>query len=442
MVVAVLITTIALLLVTVILSIGLHLNTATIRERRWQLALESAESGVEAAVTNLRTNLNYAGTSSVTPGATYETTVANVGDAKVITSTGYVPAKGVPRAITRRIQVTYAPEPTFVYAIFSATSVFVNSGSGAINGDVFANESVALDETSIVRGNVEAATGSVTLANNAEVQKVSGLKGNVVTGGFADVAPRNAVTMAGNAVIQGDLTVRVAQGDPTCLTKTTPGNNQAYNLDNAGTIGGLVRIPTDALISQPGKLTGKVTRECVTRSGKQPLPTYTFDPANYPGLQYLTTTQFNAGVTLSNNTYVRDDGTGPVDLAKATVTQGLALIMEPRTVHANTGDFFADSIPSSAVVQIISLNSSQDPNLPSIEISNQFNVPASKPAVLVFSNGYCKFKNSTIDNGAVYCNGMDIKNGLEISYDGRIKSLIGFGGAKLIRSKFVEISAT
>jgi hypothetical protein len=112
----------------------------------------------------------------------------------------------------------------------------------------------------------------------------------------------------------------------------------------------------------------------------------------------------------------------------------------PRALHSYTGQFFASSIPSSAIVQIISLNTSQDPNLPSVEIANQFNVPSSNPAVLLFSNGYCKFKNDTIDNGAVYCNGMDIKNGLEINYDPRIKSLIGFGGAKLTRSKFVELA--
>lgn len=443
MIVAIVIATVAILVVTLILTTGVRLNSSTVRERDWQLAFQVAESGVENSVTQLRSNNAYSGTTGPTPvsGGEFEVKVQTKGSGKVVDALGYVPSKNAPNVIKRRLTVEYQPEPSFRYALFSNSSLFINSGNGVVKGDVFGNQDVVIDNTSEVVGSVVSATGKVSLDQNAKVRKSGGTGGDVTSGGY-DTSTKNAVDMALNSVVEGDVRIKVASGACASSTALTGATSGLYKLANNGSIGGTVRMPDGATATPPILPAAKRVATCAVTEGAKALPTYTFDPSNYPGLQTKTATWFNGGgPALSGAYYITDDGAGYIDLSKRQVGGTLTLISEPKIIQSNSGPaFFPSSGLGSAIVQIIALNTSTDPASPSFQVQNQFNVPTGPdaPAVLVYSRGFCDFKNTTIDNGAVYCNGMNIKNGLEITYDPRIERLLGFGSAKLVRSSFVE----
>lgn len=441
MIVAIIVATVAILVVTLILSTGVRLNSSTVRERDWQLAFQVAESGVENSVTQLRSNNSYGGTAGpqTVSGGEFEVKVQDKGSGKLIDAVGYVPSKNAANVIKRRLTVEYQPEPSFRYALFSGSSLFINSGNGVVRGDVFGNQDVVVDNTSEVVGSVISATGKVLLDQNAKVRKDGSTGGDVTSGGY-DTSSKNAIDMANNSLVEGDIKIKVASGACASSTALTSAASSFYKFANSGTVNGMVRMP-DGATATPIVAAAKRVATCTVTDGAKTMPTYTFDPSNYPGLQTKTATWFNSGGSaLSGAYYITDDGSGPINLSNRQVGGTLTLISEPKITQSNSGPaFFPSSGLGSAVVQIIALNTSTDPSSPSFQVQNQFNVPTSDPpAVLVYAKGFCDFKNTTIDNGAVYCNGMNIKNGLEIKYDNRIERLIGFGSAKLVRSSFVE----
>ncbi|MGH9285033.1 MAG: hypothetical protein ACRD0M_05050, partial [Acidimicrobiales bacterium] len=320
MVVAVIVAMVSIVLVTTILAIGVHLDTQTVRERRWQLALQVAESGVERAIVALDEQakaglpLTFGGEGPITvPGGQFETHVTIPADlASVrVDAIGWTPSATATNRIQRRLRVVYSPEPEFRYALFSQTSLYVKS-SGGIEGDVFGNEAVTLYNGTVVTGTVISGTGKVHLEQNAEVHEntATGRGGDVYSGGFDTAAsPPWAVKLDNNAVVEGDVHTQV---ETVC---SGPAN---YNVDNSGDLLGQVFTPGSVFGAGPA---GGTVSACEPRRGKEDLPSFTFDPANYPSLVTMTVAQFNdpAYTDLAGQVWVTsaasDDSAAAIELA-------------------------------------------------------------------------------------------------------------------------------
>jgi hypothetical protein len=434
-------TFVMLIVVTNTVDTGTRLNSASARDSRWNLALQVAEAGVDKTVFELSANVAFAGSGGVwsVPGGEVETTVTspNVGWRQIV-STGYVPAKGAPGALKRRIRVTYGPWATFKYALFSDTGLVLKNNDGTV-GDIFANESIVMDNNSGVTGNVISGTGSVFFNNGAKVHKNGSEGGNVYSGGY-DATGLWGIYLSNNAEIAGDAFAEA---------ETCPGeasDSGRYNISNAGVIKGNAK----ARGSINGAVNGTVVPfSCQVRHGRKQLPEYHYDASLYPGVtEYTSVSTFqswvsanSANLTGTRHVWVSDCGSDPsgaanvVDLGGTTIKDGFNLITNCRIDFGLNATY---SGPSSGAVQLISLNSSTSP--PAIYFKNNFTIPDPAPAVLVYSTGSIEIKNSAESNGAVYAGAISIKNNLEVTYDPRVERSLGFGPEKFSRVSWEELS--
>ena len=440
LVMSVVVSMVALTLVTALLAAGLHLNTATTRERKWQLALQVAEAGVERAVAELNVDLTYPGeaTPVAIPGGEYSTEVTMYNDGFQVDAVGYVPSSTAGNRIQRRIQVVYGPEPQFKYALFSYTSMFLKS-TGGIDGDVFANEDVELWNGTEVVGNVVSSQGKLKLNQNAKVlRETADNGGNAYSGGVdTSGSPDWAIKLDNNAVIEGDAHAQVE-------TVCDGANN--YNIVNGGDILGRALTPGNVFGTDPA---GGVEDACELRYPKSELPTFNWQPWMYPGLVEMSVSAFNAlpaNSLLSGNLWVQGSSGDVIDMACKTITGDFFLYTEARIKKANVcgGTPFYSGSPD-ATLFLVTSNNSVSTSAPSVDVENTLELPAApdpSPALMIFSQGLCDLKNSVISSGAVYCKTIDIKNGIDIRYDPRIERILGFGGALYVRASFRELTST
>ncbi len=425
------------------LATGIHVEQATQRDRRWNDALQVAEAGVDLALYERTVNASYTGTGSswvAVPGGEYQALVtSSEAGWLTITATGVVPNHTSGVARQRRVQVTFGPQASFEYALFSDTGLTVKNNDGT-TGDVFANESIVMDNNSGVNGNVVSANGTVSLSNGAEVHDVDGESGNVYSGGY-DLSGSWGISLSNNAVIEGSA---YAEAE-TCPGTTA--DNSRYNISNSGRIEG----NATARGSINGTVNGtKTPYNCQLRHSSKILPEYHYDAGLYTGeTEYNSISAFSTWVSANSSSltgthYVNvaacgSDPTGSsnvIDLGGRTITGDFTLITNCR-VDFNNNTSYSGS--SDATVSIIVLNSSTSP--PAINIKNNFTIPDPSPAVLLYSEGLIEVKNNTESNGAVYAGAVSIKNNLDITYDPRVERTVGFGDLRYDRVTWRECRA-
>ena len=112
---------------------------------------------------------------------------------------------------TRRIRVTLAPPASFLYAMLSNTSI-ATKGNDVIEGDIWSNQNVLLEQGNIVHGSVTAATGWVATKNGVTIDE------DVWTGGYDPNNLDRAVHLEAGGAIGGNVKASVtAPPDPvTC----------------------------------------------------------------------------------------------------------------------------------------------------------------------------------------------------------------------------------
>jgi hypothetical protein len=424
------------------LATGLHLTDATVRDERWNTALQVAEAGLDHAVYTIGQDDTYLaaeGASELIPvsGGQAEITVDRPADGEVVVyATGWVPSKTATNALKRRIRVAFAPEDVFSFALFSVTGLFVKSGSGAVVGDVFANDGVVVDNTSTVNGSVISATEGVEIGNSAQVT------GDVHSGGPAGIAVANSANVLGSAYAQSTS----CSGSPGSgeYGVVVPGTGRVHGGAVAwGNITGNVGLP-------------QTPHNCQLAEATRKLPTYTWDPTLYTGeIEYTSVASFQAWADASINAlsgvhyvWVDDctsDASGEanqIDLNGGEVTDDFTLVTNCRIDTGNS--FSVNTHDDDAIVNIVVLNPSVDP--PAVMIKNQFDVTpesdgSTGPAVLLYSNGLIKVNNTAESNGAVYAGAISIKNALEITYDPRVERSLGFGDLKYDRMSWQECRA-
>lgn len=447
MIVAIIIAMVGLVIATTVLALGVRSDTSTTRERKWQLALQVAEAGVEQAAAELNADpdLVYGGTVSPVPiaggdVATRVTPLAN-GAGFQIDAVGYVPSATASQVVTRRIRVLYQPAAAFRYALFSASGLFVKS-AGGIDGDVYANDAVEVYNGTQVFGNVTSGTSTVKLNQNAEViEDADGNGGSVFSGGYDDDSPDDwAVFLDNNAYIENDVHTRVPDSDE-C---TTAAKAASYNVKGGmgADVDGTVYTVRGSL-GVIGFTAGDAQSTCAVTTGVEPLPAFFYNESNYPTLDTMSVTEFGTLTTLSGEIKVDAFESDSIDFACKTITGSFTLITVAKITKTNTCGavpFYSGTDPANEVIQIISLNTFGSSSDPAINVENSLQLPDPAPALLIYSKGYCDLKNSVLTTGAVYCAGIGIKNTLDITYDSRIERLVGFGPVLHERTLFRELS--
>ena len=464
LIMSVVIATVCLILVTSILAMGLHLDSATFRERRWQMALQVAEGGVERAVAEVNraavddpdapigdviaTGAGEHPTPIDIPGGQFASNVTALagGAGFQVDAVGYVPDATSPNRLMRRIRVTFEPEPSFKYALFSNTGIEVkNDNNQPINGDIFANDDIVVAQNAEINGSVISASGSVHIAENVRIQEATdGTGGSVYSGGVhpADSGPGErpwGVRLDGNTLVENEVHVQVPT--PPC---SSPSEND-YNLKFGGNgvvVGGSVFVPGS--VNGTGT-TGSVDDDaCEQAFGVTSLPEFTYQESAYPGIQKVDWDDFTG--TVSGYMYVDDlnDPDAEIDLCSVNGTAGdVVLITEARLVRTNScGTFYTG--PTDRTIQLIVLNDNGETATfgPSVQLGNNFDLPNPSPALLLYSQGYCDLGTTVINSGAIYCNGLEVQTNMYLSYDPRIRSLVGFGGVLFERAAFRELIAS
>lgn len=454
MIVSVTVGAIAVMLVMAMLASGSHLQSTTVRARKWTQALQVAEAGVERAVAHLAADDSYAGTGATTPesvaGGEFVTSVVTPKHGwRVITSTGWVPKKGATGAINRRLEVTYGPSKSFAFALFSFTNMYLNN-TGEVIGDVFANESIDIDNGLLINGSVMSATGTVDVANNAEVRKVDGKpeSGSVYSGGFHPTG-RWGIRTSEQAVIERDARSQVED-----CGVTSVGGLPVYNIENRGRVGG--RTLAGGTVTYNAGVEGTDDGVCATRAPRRDLPPFRSDAYNGLATDYPSVASFVSAmaggmalvglhrVTASAEEQTAflagDDDAITIDTSGYTITGDFTLITTGRFAYSNATSskpFYAGG--EDANVSIIVLNDTQVPA--AIDIENQLQLPDPGPALLFYAEeGLIDLKNNADGDGAVYAGKIAAKNNLDLTYDGRVERILGFGPERFERVSFRELT--
>ena len=416
------------LLLVVALSAGNAAFTSSEKGARWTKTLAVAEAGANDAITQIAQDR------SVTPACEIES--ANVcrvaggeyqwrkipesGGRIVVQAVGYYPTLDAAE-VSRTIQVLLEPEATFRYALFSASTMEIKNDS-IVNGDVYSRQAVLVNNNAVICGSIFNTEGGVMIGVNARVVKAngecSGKDGGVWAGG--------TISMAG-AYVEGDAT---ACGQVTASASSMVANTW--------------------------------TDPPAARS----LPEYTFDAANYPGANCFAVSsspcsqsptnwsptavsRFNSTVSKANmqGTYViwqtNPGPTTKVSLDGLSLSGDLTIVTNAPIDMGNTTTV-TSTVPATLV--IVSLYIPPDgtvcadnkPEYCSIYAQNTVTIDDGDPAdpedgiaLMLYTPGKMSFKNTGGQNsngeGALYAGAMDIKNGFDVTYNGRIERVLGFG---------------
>lgn len=456
LVTAILVVAVMMVLLVVVLTAGQSTFEVTEQNSRFTRSLGVAEAGANAAVTMLgesRTASNPCPIDDLTkppciaPEGEYRMKwEIQSGGSIVVTATGYYPNEAQARA-GRQVQVTLSPEATFRYALYSASTLDIKNDE-VVLGDVFANQKITLGTNAVVCGSILNASGGVETQNGASVVKTygtcSGKNGQVWAGG--------PIVLGSTGLVEGDAT---AAAPSSTLCPSESGNLYAIT---GGTVLGTATACGPITASTPNFPAAPFSATAAPPI--TPLPTFTFDPANYPGLVCYPTGATCAQATTSATAVSsfaavsRSNMNGAYAIWQTQPTKnttisldGLSLDGDLTIVTNAPIDFGNTSTVSSTVpatLVIISLyvpptgtNCEVNGGDCSIYAKNQVVFSTGDPAdpddgiaVLLYTPGKMAFKNTGGDSngeGALYAGSMDLKNGFEIEYNTRIERVLGFG---------------
>jgi hypothetical protein len=381
-------------------------------------------------------------------GGEYQVDWVDSGGSITITSTGYYP--GIDTAeISRTVRVTLEPAPTFRYALFSEDYLEVKNNP-VVTGDVYSQVGVLIGNNTTVCGSVVVANGTVTMEENSRVAQnlassgCSGKDGLVWVGG--------SIHGTNGVVIEGDAKASAPTGT-SCNSSGTD-----YEITGGAVLG-------DATAC--GQITSTVTGTSLPGVNTAappviPLPSYTFDPANYPGLNCYPSVpscdETNTSETAVSTANVAIDAlrtnmsgdwaiwqTSPtqstlLDLENLVLAGDTTIVTNAPVDFGNTTSIELAAGVSAADLVVISLYvptgtcgtnggdcSIYGKNAIEFDRGDLLD-PNDGVAGLLYTTGKMSFKNKgTPGEGALYSGSMDIKNGFDIIYNPRVERVLGFG---------------
>lgn len=380
-------------------SVGVHQFSRSGYDRWREQALNAAEAGINSAVAGLARDEDHPGSvlSALGNGTgEYEVSVALVdpndpGDLRrLITSTGYAPAKDAARAAARRLvqQVTLVPAPgsgaggTFDWAIFASPGGIQGQNHLTVTGDVFGRYNLALANNSKVFGDV-IAQGSISTANNNTIG------GNLHAGGSVAVY-NSQTTVQGDALAGGAMTI------------------QGKVLGDAQAGGPIALYP-------PGSVNGTQTPFSPPPSPVDPtMPTFTWDPANYASPRTWSESEdFEAHASGNRDAFSghhRITDTDAIVFDRDWTAAGDVTIVSDGPITLSRD--IANGSGGPITIVIVSFED-QDP---AITFSNNVTLPATIELLLYAPNASIEFAQLKDFHGAVYGESVNLSQNFTLTW--------------------------
>jgi hypothetical protein len=444
MITAILVITIVAGLSTVVLTSGSHSDRSSQRGRNWTVALQTADSGIQRAVAYMQaTNGGVPGPfAGATADGTYTTVVTSLGRHRYQIDSTAVVGAGQGMVTTRSVRAVIGPPKSFRYALFSLTDVNTKNNN-YVEGDVWANGNVTVQQGDTIEGSANAATGWVFLDNGSTIT------GSVVSGGY-NTSNGRAIDVSTNAHIGG--TAKADSTVPDCEDDVT---HQFYNVNVVGDISGAVSAwGSKTGGGSTGPFTGSV---CIDAPASEEMPAYSYSPANYTPtpVEFATPTAFNTWLAaghhsnLSGTYYIHGGGASdPVDINGVTIGADTTIIAEAAPIDAFGGAGVGAVNSTDKVLVLVSYftpapgsactDEGGNPADCAVGIKKNFQ-PNDNTATLIYApNGPVAFKNNADFIGAVYANDIVLKNNLKVIYDARVDQIVGFGPVTLQTESWQE----
>ncbi|HUP70129.1 MAG TPA: hypothetical protein VM142_09985 [Acidimicrobiales bacterium] len=471
MVVVLVVMTVSLLLVSVLLSQGEHLDRSTFRDRKWHTALQVAEAGVQRTIVELKTDFEFGGITTAThvPGGDFQTKVQQDSafgpGNRTITSTAYVPSLGHRNEVRRRVKVTIGPPPSLLYALFSETCLVVENNGDPVKGDVFANLDITLSNNTVVQGKIESSRGVVDMVNGSKVQRNGTKGGSILSGGKPNTACGKTgvwgVNMDNGSSVERDVTVRRE-----CPAIGSPSPPLEFGIKGASGMGGATINGNAVAWGSVGPNVAGFTTTHPAPGSCSPRPVSTTSAPPYkakdaPDIKAFYEKAF-AGTGVSVTTHssgsafnssaptsisgvhiiaLGSDASQTVNLNGKTITGTFILVTPTEILRDNSGGGFFYDGPSfsgaNGIVQLISLRPAGSSGITFTD--NQFKIK-NQPCMLFYSTGAVSMKNDAIIYGAVYGSSVDLKNGFKVVYDKCVERSLGFGDAMAVPHVFREVN--
>jgi hypothetical protein len=447
MITAITVIMIASALTVIILTTGEHADSTSKRGADWDSSLQVADAGIQQAIASLQATNGAAPApfNGSTSQGSYHVTTTYLGRNRYqIDASGTVGTATNLRA-TRDVRVIMAPPSSFKYALFSLTNVDTKNNN-YVHGDVWANGSVTVYGGDTIDGGVNAATGWLSMQQNSTVTK------SVTTGGY-DPSSNEAINMGSGAHIGG--TAVAASSAPGC--SDDPAGTH-YNVSVGGSIAGSV--------TAWGTISGGTTgtqhpHVCTGAPATKPMPTFTYNPANYSPApvefaspEFASPEAFSTYLAahsngLSGTFYVHGGGaTDPVNVNGVSIAGDTTIIAESAPIDAFGGQGVSAANNNDKVLTLVSyyqpspnatcVNNGGNPADCSIGIKNNFQPNDNTATLLYAPNGPIAFKNNANFLGAVYGKSIVLKNNMDLTYDGRVDQIVGFGPVTLTTQSWVE----
>ncbi len=441
MITAVMVIAVSSAMALIILSNGQHADRTSQRGRNWELAIQHADAGVQQAVSKIQAGNGAvpAPFSGTTAEGSYNVSVTSLGRNRYqIDAEG---SSGVHESLTasRSVRMILAPPRSFKYALFSLTDIDTKN-TDYVEGDIWANGSVRVDQNDEIVGSITAATGWVFLDNTSLVG------GDVIAGGY-DPSNGTSITVETGSSIAGKAT-----GASTIPACTDDPAHLKYKINVVGSIGGATKTwGTKTGSGSTGPLT---TGVCVSAPATKSIPTFTYNPANYSPAptEFATVASFNTWVAanksnFSGTYYVK--GAGAIDINGVSLAGDTTIIAESAAIDAFGGVGVSNANTLDKVFVLVSYyqppagsvctNNGGNPADCAIGIKNNFAPDGNTATLLYAPNGPVSFKNNAEFNGAVYANDIVLKNNMELIYDERVEQIVGFGPVTLETETWIEM---
>lgn len=376
------------------IGLGTHQVTITGRDKLRDQARNAAEAGLNAAMSGLSADASFTGLALTTvAGGQFEVSVLPVSvdpndGRRYLVAKGYAPTKANPLHTAKRLeqQVELLPTDGFRYALFTAPGGISGANKMTVNGDVYSNGNMSLANNAVVAGSVTS-LGSVTTSNNSTI-------GGDINAGTTVTLDNPSTTVLGNVYAGGNVS----------LTGHVKGSVQAGGTISGGTVDGARAQNSPPAPPEP-----------------QTLPTFTWDPANYPSVSnWATPAAFNtywgahtsafSGVhrvscpapcttaislgskwTMSGDTTIVADG--PISLSRD-ITNGAG-----HPVTLTIVSFFTDSAST-----------------PAIAMSNNVTLPDDVEVVYYANHGSVKFSNLKHFTGTVYASSITLDQQFTLTF--------------------------
>ena len=376
--------------------VAVHETEASGRDRHRDQALAAAEAGINLVMSKLAQNNLYCPSSA----APLTGTLTGVGQFEVYVDTttilctsaetrryivarGWAPDRTVLRAVGRRLeqQVELVPTDGFRFALFGASGGITGSQNMYVAGDVYSADDASFENQTRVMGDI-IAQGTVTVSNRATI------------GGSIHAAGSIGITSP-MATVEGDL---ASSGGSITVDGWVKGGAQASSITvNAG-----------------GTIEGPQTRSAAVAPKVQSLPTFTWNPANYPSSStWATAAAFQTYWSTNRNAFSghhRVTSTAKVTLGSRWKMAGAVTIVTDGEIELSRE--IENASGGDVLLTIVSFSSSSN----AINMTNQVTLPSNIKVALFAPNGCINFSQLKHFTGTVYGDCIDLDEHFNLTY--------------------------